>query len=149
MFLLKSPHRGDSNENTKYTIFNIKRKISLNYPKSASMGFFSKGLKNELETAVVNESSVFEPLKVFLISFYERKHIVPQNLPSQNDPCIKPNDVDTEQKKKSKQLGISIMGHLVTTPTFAHTVNSRYLEVEGTLSNTSRYPYFDISDVQN
>ena len=31
----------------------------------------------------------------------------------------------------------------------ANTVDSRYLEVEGTLWNTSRYPYFDISDVQN
>ena len=30
-----------------------------------------------------------------------------------------------------------------------NTVDSRYLEVEGTLWNTSRYPYFDISDVQN
>ena len=29
------------------------------------------------------------------------------------------------------------------------TVNSRYLEVEGTLSTTLRYPYFDISDLQN
>ena len=29
------------------------------------------------------------------------------------------------------------------------TVDSRYLEVEWTLCNTSRYPYFDISDVQN
>ena len=28
------------------------------------------------------------------------------------------------------------------------TVNSRYLEVEGTRWNTSRYPYFHISDVQ-
>ena len=30
-----------------------------------------------------------------------------------------------------------------------YTVDSRYLEVEGTLCNTSRYPYFDISDLQN
>ena len=30
-----------------------------------------------------------------------------------------------------------------------NTVDSRYLEVEGTCWNTSRYPYFDISDVQN
>ena len=29
------------------------------------------------------------------------------------------------------------------------TVDSRYLEVEGTRWNTSRYPYFDISGVQN
>ena len=30
-----------------------------------------------------------------------------------------------------------------------NTVDSRYLEVEGTRWNTSKYPYFDISDVQN
>ena len=28
-----------------------------------------------------------------------------------------------------------------------HTVDSRYLEIEGTLKNSSRYPYFDISDL--
>ena len=40
MFSLESPHRGDSNEYTRYTIFNIKMKITLNYPKSAAMGLF-------------------------------------------------------------------------------------------------------------
>ena len=30
---------------------------------------------------------------------------------------------------------------------FLHTVDSRYLEIEGTIINTSRYPYFDISDL--
>ena len=30
-----------------------------------------------------------------------------------------------------------------------YTVDSRYLELEETLWNTSRYPYFDISDLQN
>ena len=30
-----------------------------------------------------------------------------------------------------------------------YTVDSRYLEVEVTFWNTSRYPYFDISDLQN
>ena len=39
-----------------------KTKISLNYPKCAAMGFF-QGIKNEFETAVVHEPSVFEPLK--------------------------------------------------------------------------------------
>ena len=29
------------------------------------------------------------------------------------------------------------------------TVDSRYLEFQGTLWNTSRYPYLDISDLQN
>ena len=32
------------------------------------MGFCSKGLKNEFETAMVNEPSVFEPLKFYYIN---------------------------------------------------------------------------------
>ena len=40
VFSLESPHRGDSNENTQYTFVNIKKKITLNYPKSAATGFF-------------------------------------------------------------------------------------------------------------
>ena len=36
----------------------------LNYSKSADVGFFSRRLNNEFETAVVNEPSVFEPVKV-------------------------------------------------------------------------------------
>ena len=60
VFSLESPHRGHSNEYIQYTIFNIKLNIILNYPKSAAMGFCSKGNKNEFETAVVKE-----PLKVY------------------------------------------------------------------------------------
>ena len=55
----------DSNECTLYTFLNIKKKITLNYPKSAAMGFFSNGLKSEFEIAVVNEPSVFEPQKFY------------------------------------------------------------------------------------
>ena len=40
VFSLESPYSGDSNEYTQYTVFNIKKKITLNYPKSAAMGFF-------------------------------------------------------------------------------------------------------------
>ena len=70
MFSLKSPHRGDSNEYTKHSIFNIKKKITLNYPEHNYVyGFFSKGLKNEFEITVVNEPSVFEPLKFYCILF--------------------------------------------------------------------------------
>ena len=68
MFSLESPHRGDSNEYTLYTIFNIKKKITLNYSKFAAIRFCSKGLKNEFETAVVNEPSVLEPLKFYCTS---------------------------------------------------------------------------------
>ena len=62
MFLLELPNRGDSNEYTRHTIFNTTKIIALNYPK-CSYVIFSKGLKNEFETAVVNEPSVFELLK--------------------------------------------------------------------------------------
>ena len=40
-------------------------------------------------------------------------------------------------------------GVLFETVYFPYTVNSRYLEVKGILSKTLRYPYFDISDLQN
>ena len=65
VFSSESPHPGDSNEYIQYTIFNIKKNIILNYPKSAAIGFCSKGLKKEFETAVVNEPSAFEPLKFY------------------------------------------------------------------------------------
>ena len=68
VFSLESPHRGDSNEFTQYTIFNIRKKISLNHPKSAAMDFCAKGLKNKFVSALVNEQSVFELLK-FLCTF--------------------------------------------------------------------------------
>ena len=47
--------------------FNMKKKNTRNYSKSAAMGFFSKGLKNEFERAMVNKPSVFEPLKFYCI----------------------------------------------------------------------------------
>ena len=63
VFSLESPHRGDSNEYTQYIIFNIKKENHAKLSQIGSYGFFSKVLKNELETAVINEPSVFEPLK--------------------------------------------------------------------------------------
>ena len=51
------------------SIYNIpfsipKKKISLNY-LNLQVWDFSKGRKNEFETAMVNEPLVFEPLKVY------------------------------------------------------------------------------------
>ena len=72
MFSFESPHRGDSNEYTQHAIINIKKKITLNYPKYnnvCSYGIFSKGLKNEFETAMVNEPSVFKSLKFYCIQW--------------------------------------------------------------------------------
>ena len=68
VFSLELSYQGDSMEYTQYTIFNLKpkkkkgKKTTINYPISAAMEF-SKGLNYEFETAVVNEASVFEPLK--------------------------------------------------------------------------------------
>ena len=61
VFSFESPQRGDSNDYTQYTIFNIKKR---------KLWDFSKGLKNEFETAMVNEPSVFEPLKFYSITLY-------------------------------------------------------------------------------
>ena len=66
-FSLESPHGGDSNRNIQYTIFNIKRKPTLNYPKFVAIGFF-QGHKNEFKTVVVDEPSMFEPLKFYCMS---------------------------------------------------------------------------------
>ena len=52
---LESPHRGDSSEYKQYTIFNIKKDNHPKLSKICNFGIFSKGLKNEFETAVVNE----------------------------------------------------------------------------------------------
>ena len=45
MFSLESPHRGDSNEYTQYSIFNMNKKNTLNYPKSAAMDGFFQGIQ--------------------------------------------------------------------------------------------------------
>ena len=50
--------------------FSILKKVTLNYPKSAAMKFSSQGLENKFETAVVNEPSVFEPLKFNCIHIF-------------------------------------------------------------------------------
>ena len=44
MFSLESPHRCDSHEYTQ-TFFNIKKKITLNYRKSAAIGVFPRDSK--------------------------------------------------------------------------------------------------------
>ena len=44
-----------------------------NQPKLSQIcnyGIFSKGLKNEFEIAVVNEPSVFQPLKIYCKLFF-------------------------------------------------------------------------------
>ena len=40
MLSLELPYRGNSNEHTQHTIFNIKKENHPKYPKSATVGFF-------------------------------------------------------------------------------------------------------------
>ena len=50
---------------TQYTIFKIKKENHPKVFKKCGYGIFSKKLKREFETAVVNEPSVFEPMKFY------------------------------------------------------------------------------------
>ena len=65
VFSLESPQRGDSNEYTQYTIFQHFKENYLKLSQICNYGICSKGLKNEFETVVVNEPSVFEPMKFY------------------------------------------------------------------------------------
>ena len=69
VFSLESP-LGDYSEYTQYIIFNLKKKNRPKLPLTCSYRIFSKRLKNEFETAVVNEPSVFEPLKVYCMYLF-------------------------------------------------------------------------------
>ena len=76
VFSLESPQRGDSNEyiHVQYTISQYKKEIHPKLSQICNYGICSKGLKKEFETAVVNEPSVFEPLKFYCISEYIRHY---------------------------------------------------------------------------
>ena len=69
VFSLESPHRGDSNGITHYTIFNMKKEKHPKLSQIYSYGIFSNGLKNEIETAMVNGPLVFERLKFYCFYF--------------------------------------------------------------------------------
>ena len=67
VFTLESPHRGDSNVYTQYTFFQYDKEKHPHLSQICSYGIFSKRLKNEFERSVVNEPSVFEPLRFYYI----------------------------------------------------------------------------------
>ena len=66
MFSLESPH---SNEYIQYTVFNIKKKITLNYQKSAAKGFFlgtQERVRNSHGKRAISVRAIGVPL------YYER-----------------------------------------------------------------------------
>ena len=62
VFSLESPHQGDSNEFTQYTIFNIKKNITLNYPRSAAVRSFPRDSRTSSSQPL---PSVFKTLRVY------------------------------------------------------------------------------------
>ena len=67
MFSLESPHRGNSNEFTQYTIFNMKTKNTLNYPKFAAMGFF-QGTQERVRNSHGKRDISVRAIKFYCIS---------------------------------------------------------------------------------
>ena len=67
LFSFESPQRGDTNEYTQYTISQYKKEYHPKLSQICKYGIYSKGPKNEFETAVVNEPSVFEPSMFYCI----------------------------------------------------------------------------------
>ena len=49
VFSLESPHRGDSNEYTQHAIINIKKKMTLNYPKDNNVCSYEIFFQGTLE----------------------------------------------------------------------------------------------------
>ena len=56
-------------ESPQYTIFNMKKEKHPKLSQICSYRIFSQGLKNEFETAVVNEPSVFEPQMTYIVNY--------------------------------------------------------------------------------
>ena len=76
MFSLESPHRGDSNANIKYTIFNIKKKITLNYPKSEAMGFFPQGTLEQVRNSPGKRAISVQAIEVLLYITFIHKFVI-------------------------------------------------------------------------
>ena len=63
--LVRIASTSDSNEYTQYTISQYKKENAPKLSQTGNYGIWSKGPKNEFETAVVNGPSLLEPLKIY------------------------------------------------------------------------------------
>ena len=76
VFSLESPHRGDSNEYTQHAIINIKKKITLNYPKYdnvCSYGIFSLGTQERVRNSRGKRAISVRATEVLLYLLYSTK----------------------------------------------------------------------------
>ena len=72
MFILESPHRGDSNEYTHYTIFQYEKEKDPKLFQIRSYGILFQGTQERVRKSRGNEPSVFEPLKFYCIMIFKR-----------------------------------------------------------------------------
>ena len=69
VFSLESPHRGDSNVYTQYTIFIIKKKITPDYSKSAAWGFVFLGTQEQAQNSCGKRAISVRATEVLLYLF--------------------------------------------------------------------------------
>ena len=95
VFTLESPHRGDSNEYTQCTFFNMKTKNTLNYHKSAAIGFF-QGTQERVRKSRGKRAISIRAIEVLLYIAFDSWNFVPQLLSqylnglylSEVSPCL-------------------------------------------------------------
>ena len=75
VFSLESPHRGDSNEYTQYTIFNVENKITLNYLKSAAMPFLFQGTQERVRNSHGKRTISVRATEVLLYNLLKKGYV--------------------------------------------------------------------------
>ena len=74
MFSLESPDRGDSNENTKYTIFNIKKQNHIKLSQICSYGIFFQGTQERVRNSRGKRAISVRAIEVLLYVLFVMKH---------------------------------------------------------------------------
>ena len=76
VFSFESPHRSDSNEYTQHTIINIKRKMALNYPKSAAMDYLFQGTQEQVRNSRGKRAISVRATEVLLYLFCGKQNFI-------------------------------------------------------------------------
>ena len=79
VFSLESPHRGDSNVYTQYTIFIIKKIITPDYSKSADMGYFPVGTQERVRNSRGKRATSVRATEVLLYNALDSRSIGYEN----------------------------------------------------------------------
>ena len=76
VFSFESPHRGDSNQYTQHTIINIKRKMALNYPKSAAMNYLFQGTQERVRNSRGKRAISVRATEILLYLFCGKQNFI-------------------------------------------------------------------------